>query len=133
MNYPQLHLLLADDDADDRDFFQEALENIAFAGQLTTVQDGEELMQWLTQKKGNLPDLLFLDLNMPRKNGYECLAEIKQNPDLQVLPVIILTTSSNPSEMEKLSQIGAHNYIQKPADLSKLAQVIKQVLPMYKN
>ncbi len=131
MNYPQLHLLLADDDADDREFFQEALENTAFSTQLTTVQDGQELMQWLTQKRVNLPDLLFLDLNMPRKSGYECLAEIKQNPDLHELPVIILTTAANPSEIEKLYQIGAQNYIQKPSDFVKLAQVIEQVLRSY--
>lgn len=128
MNPLQLHLLLADDDEDDRAFFQDALKKIAVSVELTTVEDGEELMQWLTQKKQTLPDLLFLDLNMPRKNGLQCLLQIKQHPDLQSLPVIILSTTSNPEEVEKLYKNGAQYYIQKPGSFKQLTQILEKVI-----
>ncbi|MBC8110037.1 MAG: response regulator [Verrucomicrobia bacterium] len=88
-----LNLLLADDDKDDRFFFEEALEELQVSIHLTTVNDGEQLTQLLIQQMtklpNQLPDVLFLDLNMPRKNGFECLAEIKRTKKLQHLPVII--------------------------------------------
>lgn len=126
MNIFPLQLLLADDDSDDCYLFQEALINIPI--QLTMVNDGAQLMQLLTQKQPVLPDMLFPDLNMPQKSGYQCLLEIKQNPDLKDLPVIILSTGSNPEEIEKLYKNGAHYFIRKPNDFTKLVHIIKHLL-----
>lgn len=127
MNNSLLHVLLADDDEDDRDLFQEALDELPDATLLTKVKDGVELMQWLAKQKPGLPDLLFLDLNMPRKNGYQCLAEIKQDPDLRSLPVIVLSTGINDKEMDELYAIGAWHYIQKPDSYGHLTKIIEQV------
>lgn len=126
----RLHLLLADDDADDLDFFRDALHTIPVPVQLTTVNDGAQLMKWLTQTTIPLPDYIFLDLNMPRKNGLQCLTEIKANPALKALPVIILSTASNPAEIDQLYQIGAQFYIQKPNDFGQLIQTIDRFLKM---
>jgi len=79
MNLKQLNILLADDDIDDCIFFKEALEEFTIPSNLTTVNDGEQLMQILTDETNQLPNILFLDINMPRKNGFECLSEIKLN------------------------------------------------------
>ena len=79
MNVTQLKILLADDDTDDCLFFKDALEGIPISIEFTAVHDGEQLMQFLNNETNPLPQILFLDLNMPRKNGFECLAEIKQN------------------------------------------------------
>ena len=81
-------------------------------------------MKFLKQNKSELPNVLFLDLNMPRKNGFECLNEIKLNNDLQNLPVIILSTSFNPDTIDELYDSGAQYYIRKPSEFSKLKKVI---------
>lgn len=128
MGYLQVHLLLADDDSDDREFFCEALQNVPIPAELSIVKDGDELMQWLIKKRECLPDLLFLDLNMPRKNGHECLKEIKQHPELKVIPVIILSTAANAPEIDTLYKNGAQYYIQKPNGFSDLVQVIGELL-----
>ncbi len=82
----QLNILLADDDTDDCVFFKRALKELAIPISLTTVHDGEQLMDFLANKTNELPHVLFLDLNMPRKNGFECLSEIKSNEKLSQLP-----------------------------------------------
>src|SRR6185436_20323710 len=113
-------LLLADDDMDDIVFFKEALEELPFASKLTTVNDGVELMQFLTGELIELPDMLFLDLNMPRKTGYECLREIKSNDKLKHLPVIIISTSFEHDIARSLYKNGADFYLCKPGDFSML-------------
>lgn len=128
MNAGQLHLLLADDDSDDREMFQEALSEIPIDAKLTEVKDGEKLMQWLNQPTERLPDLLFLDLNMPRKNGHECLEEIKKNPHLQSLLVVIFSTTIDTINVDNLYNNGAHYYIQKPSSFEHLIHVIEQML-----
>lgn len=124
----QLHLLLTDDDEDDCLFFQEVLETLNIAFRLTTIKGGPQLMNWLAEKTNSLPDLLFLDLNMPRKNGYECLAEIKQDPRLMHIPVIIYSTALNLVDVDSLYKTGAHYYIQKPGDFGDLSKAIGHVL-----
>lgn len=125
-----LQLLLADDDEDDCLFFKEALAELPVATHLTTVQDGEQLMHWLTTNTGSLPDALFLDLNMPRKGGYECLVEMKADQQLQQIPVIILSTSFEKKMADRLYKKGAISCIRKPADFSQLKQVIQQALTL---
>src|ERR1700685_2111548 len=93
MSSKHLNLLLADDDMDDCFFFKEALEGLALSTNMTAVHDGEQLMQLLTEEAYELPHVLFIDLNMPRKNGFECLAEIRLNQKLRQVPVIVYSTS----------------------------------------
>src|ERR1700675_4386029 len=107
MKLKQLNILLADDDGDDCYFFKEALKECPVSTHLTTVPDGEHLMHLLTNGTRELPDVLFLDLNMPRKNGFECLSEIRENKKLKDLPVIIFSTSFEQEVVNLLYQNGA--------------------------
>ena len=93
MNLKQLNILLADDDTDDCIFFENALGELLLSTNLTTVHDGEQLMLLLTKNSTENFDVLFLDLNMPRKNGITCLDEIKHTDKLKSIPVIIFSTS----------------------------------------
>lgn len=122
-------LLLADDDRDDRFFFKDALSELPIATHLTTVDDGERLMDYLLKNVYQLPDVLFLDLNMPRKNGSECLKEIKLNKEIQNLPVIIYSTSLHEAVADELYKSGAHYYVRK-TDLTELRRVLQQILTM---
>ena len=129
-----ISLLLADDDADDCMFFKEALEELPVNSSLKTVNDGEQLMQLLTTKPDALPDILFLDLNMPRKTGVECLSEIKRNEKLKALTVIIYSTSLNHDVVNLLYEKGAQGYIRKPGDFTMLKKVIlKAITTPYQN
>lgn len=124
MTTERIDLLLADDDTDDCDFFKDALNDLPLSTTLTTVHNGVELMKLLTQKEFNLPYALYLDLNMPRKNGFECLAEIKLNETLKQLPVIIFSTSFDKEVVKLLYAQGADYYIRKPAEYSNLKKII---------
>jgi len=132
--YAPLHILLADDDIDDRLFFDKALKEIPIATELVTVYNGEQLMVYLGENSENLPDLLFLDLSMPRKTGFECLSEIKENNRFKDIPVVMFTTSfTRGIDLEDnlkntLSRMGAMDYIRKPGDFEELKQVIQQTL-----
>ncbi len=130
MSLKHLNLLLADDDKDDRLFFKEALEELPLSTHLATVHDGEQLMQQLTKQTIEIPHVLFLDLNMPRKNGFECLSEIKLNKKLKQLPVIIFSTSLEQKVVDLLYKNGAQYYIRKPAEFSQLKNVIQQALTL---
>jgi CheY-like chemotaxis protein len=123
-----IQLLLADDDKDDCDLFKEALDELALHAKLDIVHDGEQLMQLLRDKTSDLPNVLFLDLNMPRKNGFECLSEIKQNDQLKGLPVIIFSTSYDRDIANLLHANGACFYISKPNEFNKLKKVIHTAL-----
>lgn len=124
----QYRILLADDDEDDCLLFKEALDELCLGTQLTTVPDGEQLMQLLAKKTTQLPHVLFLDLNMPRKNGQECLAQIKRDPKLKHLTVIIFSTAFDALMADRLYKDGATNCIRKPPDFGQLKQVIRQVV-----
>lgn len=109
------HVLIADDDEDDRLFYQEVIHELPYVLHLTMARDGEETINALNSME-DLPDLLLLDLNMPVKNGLECLQEIKASKKLKSLPVIIFSTSSFPSTINQVYDLGAHLYIRKPND-----------------
>ncbi|MBZ4033353.1 response regulator [Flavobacterium sp. 17A] len=129
MSKEHYYLLLADDDEDDCLFFKEALDEIAIKTDLSMVHDGVQLMDFLKINAiNNLPDLIFLDLNMPRKNGIECLTEIKENETLRNLPVIIFSTSLDNDIVDNLYLKGASYYIRKPGEFSKLKTVIEKAL-----
>ena len=121
------NILLADDDKDDCHFFKVALDELRINVQLTTVHDGEKLMLLLNKDEA-LPDMLFLDLNMPRKNGLECMSEIKENPGLKNLPVIIYSTSFQKDIVDLLYKQGAQFYICKPNGFSELKHVIYEAI-----
>jgi CheY-like chemotaxis protein len=128
MTKKALTILLADDDEDDCFLFGEALEEILIPTKLTTVRNGEQLLHLLESTKEVLPHVLFLDLNMPRKNGLQCLHEIKQSEKLKSLKVIIFSTSFQQEVADQLFTNGAMHYIRKPSDFSQLKEVILQVL-----
>jgi len=130
MNKTHHNLLLADDDIDDCIFFEDALKELPISATLSTVNNGIQLMNYLLAKSDDLPDVLFLDLNMPRKNGIECLTEIKLNDTLKDLPVIIFSTSFNLEVVDLFYQKGAHYYIRKPGEYEKLRKIILEAVTL---
>ncbi len=130
MNLKNLNILLADDDNDDCMFFKKALGEISVSSQLTIVNDGEKLMNYLTENTDHLPLVLFLDINMPRKNGLECLYEIRQNKKLKDLPVVMFSTTNSWDTIDMLFKGGSNVYIHKPSDFAQLKQVIHHAIPL---
>ncbi|MGO4821078.1 MULTISPECIES: response regulator [unclassified Flavobacterium] len=128
MNTSSHTLLLADDDIDDCLFFKEALEELPFQAALTTVNDGVELMEYLNTDSNQKPEVIFLDLNMPRKTGFDCLTEIKLSESLKHLPVFIISTSMNIDVVDSLYEKGAYFYIQKPGCFFQLKTIISKAL-----
>ena len=122
-----IHILLADDDKDDHYFFNRVLKSLPNKTELQVVDDGEKLMTYLIEHANNLPQVLFLDQNMPRKNGSECLNEIKSNELLKDLPVIVYSTDIYQETEDFLYNTGAHYYVRKTG-LDNLKKVITRVL-----
>ena len=125
-----LHVLLADDDEDDRLFFKDAFEEIKIQTQVKFVHDGLQLMEHLLHPDTVLPNILFLDLNMPKMTGHECLAEIKKNNKLKDLIVAIYSTSSSEEDIEETFVKGANIYIKKPNDFNSLKKIISEVITL---
>lgn len=123
-------ILIADDDADDRLFMIEALRHNGFRHEVKFVEDGEDLMNYLTHQNGftadnaPFPSLILLDLNMPRKNGFQALAEIRGNTVLRRLPVVVMSTSMANGDVVKTYEIGVNSYIVKPHSFNRLVEVI---------
>jgi DNA-binding NtrC family response regulator len=130
MNLKNLNILLAEDDIDDCTFFKKALAEISSASHLTILHDGEKLMHYLNENSDHLPLVLFLDINMPLKNGAECLSEIRQDDKLKDLPVVMFSTTNAWDTIDKLFKCGAHVYIHKPSDFGQLKQVIHHAIPL---
>ena len=127
-NTTSIKVLLADDDKDDCLFFEDALTELKLPVILKTVHDGEQVLKHLHAVSPKLPDILFLDLNMPRKNGFECLMEIKKHSTLNKVPVIIYSTTYNEEKANQLYDSGAHYFICKPPDFEELKKVIQSAL-----
>lgn len=121
------HVFIADDDEDDQLLFQEVIKELPYLVHLSMARDGEETLK-LLEHMPQLPDLIFLDLNMPIINGLECLHEMKENPKLMLLPVVIFSTSSFPGNINKVYELGAHLYIKKPNDFVTFKRAIQHVL-----
>jgi len=128
MNHDALHILLADDDADDRLFFKDAIEEVKVKTVVTMVNDGVELMEYLLKPEIQLPNLVFLDLNMPRKSGMECLKEIRSNNRLKDLSIAIYSTSALEKDIEETFIKGANIYIRKPSDFEDLKTILAKVI-----
>ncbi|SHM21130.1 response regulator [Flavobacterium xinjiangense] len=125
-----MHILLADDDEDDRAFFSEAIMELKMDNKLTLFTNGNGLMDYLVLPDIKLPHILFLDLNMPGKTGIECLKEIRANTRFKDVSVAIYSTSSSEKDIEDTFIEGANIYIKKPNDFSALKKVIKEVINM---
>ena len=120
-----LSVYLADDDEDDRFLFEEALMQVKKNVKITMLNNGEQLLKILDQKKSNYPNLIFLDLNMPLKNGFECLDEIKKDNNLKDIPVIIFSTSNQKETINQVYIKGATYYMCKPDNFVKLKLIPK--------
>jgi len=121
-------IALADDDDDDRELFQEALIEASPHVILQCFNSGLSLMHAITNSNANLPGLIFLDLNMPGKNGRECLKEIRLNESLQSIPIIIFSTSFHKKDIDLAYESGANLYFPKPLSFSQQVEMLKKIL-----
>ena len=128
MTTEHINICLADDDEDDRLFFTEAFDELRINTKVQTFNDGVALMDYLNNDDSILPNVLFLDLNMPRKNGVECLLEIKQNEKLNDIAIAIYSTSSSEDHIEETFINGANIYIKKPNDFEKLKKILSEIV-----
>jgi CheY-like chemotaxis protein len=125
-------IVLADDDADDRKLTEDAFAENRLVNQLHFVEDGEELMDYL-HRRGKyeplrsepLPGLILLDLNMPRKDGREALKEIKADPNLRRIPIVVLTTSKAEEDIVRTYDLGVNSYVTKPVTFKSLVELVK--------
>lgn len=127
-------ILMADDDPDDRLLTQEAFKEAHLANELHFVEDGIQLLDYLYQRrnysdprKSPRPGLILLDLNMPRMDGREALKEIKKDPELRRIPVVILTTSKSEEDIFKTYDLGASSFISKPVTFERLVEIVRLI------
>jgi CheY-like chemotaxis protein len=130
----RVNILLADDDPDDQRLVQDALEESQSPQQLVCVENGEELLNYLrcegtysSLSEQDHPFLILLDLNMPRKDGREALREIKADPQLRRIPVVVLTTSQAPEDIACTYDLGASSFIIKPRDFETLVDLVRMI------
>ena len=136
-NAMPITILMADDDADDRQLTREALEDARLINDIRFVENGEELLEYL-RRQGRYappadtprPGLILLDLNMPRKDGRTVLKEIKQDADFRRIPVVVLTTSKSDEDVYRSYDLGVNSYIVKPVTFDALVDVL-QTLEKY--
>ena len=133
-NPPQqkpIEILMVEDSPSDAQLTIEALHAAKIANRLSHVEDGVEALQFLRQQGPYAdvprPDLILLDLNLPRKDGREVLGELKRDPDLKVIPVVVLTTSRSEQDVLRSYQLHANCYITKPVDFTKFMEVVKAI------
>jgi CheY-like chemotaxis protein len=126
-----IEILLVEDDPGDVLMAREALEEGKVANRLAVVNDGEEAMAYLRAEGANAdrvrPDLVLLDLNLPRKDGREVLAEIKSDPALRSIPVVVLTTSKAEEDILRSYDLHANAYVTKPVDFDRFIEVVRQI------
>lgn len=128
MSTKPMKVVLVDDDEDDRMFFADALQEIDIDTELKEFHNGQELLSYLSNGNGNLPHLIFLDLNMPVMDGFECLKEIRKKQEFKDLVVAIYSTSSSERDIEETFVNGANIYINKPNKFEELKKTIAQVV-----
>jgi CheY-like chemotaxis protein len=128
-------ILLAEDDTNDVFFFKRAMEKLAIPNQVHVARDGKEAVAYLNgdgefsnREKYPLPGLIVLDLNMPRQNGFEILAWLRQTPPLDELPAVILTSSQAQRDFQQALELGAKQYFVKPSSPSKLPELLKTMM-----
>jgi DNA-binding response OmpR family regulator len=122
------NIYLSDDDPDDREFFQVALDEVCPDCKLITSSNGYELLEQLQNPSIDSPDVIFLDINMPKKNGLESLEEIRNNTAFSSVPVIMFSTSDNRHHVEAAQRLGAALYMVKPSDFQLLKNRISEII-----
>lgn len=129
-----VRLLMAEDDDEDQLLVRKAFERARLVNNLDIVEDGEQLLKYLRGEEpyrdSHRPDLILLDLNMPRKDGRSALQEIKADPALHTIPIVVMTTSSADEDIVRSYDLGVSSYIQKPVTFGKLVDVV-EVLGRY--
>jgi len=127
-------VLMVDDDPEDFFLARHAFERSGWQKDFQMIADGEELMDYLYRRgrftgldNTSLPCLILLDLNMPRKNGQEVLREMKEDPDLRRIPIVVFTTSGEESDIASCYELGANSYITKPAGFDSLVEVMTRL------
>jgi CheY-like chemotaxis protein len=120
-------LLLIDDDEDDQEIFITAAGEVSRAVSCMAFHDAREALDKLSRKEIS-PDVIFLDLNMPVMDGHQFLAEIKRNPELKHIPIIIFSTSSHPNTIRAAKALGAHDFITKPGLYDELVSILRPIL-----
>jgi CheY-like chemotaxis protein len=120
-------VLLVEDDPGDVVLIQEAFEHNKVRNRLHVVGDGVEAMAFLRNGGGERPDLVLLDLNLPRKDGREVLAEVKSDPELRSIPVVVLTTSKAEEDILRSYDLHANAYVTKPVDFNRFIEVVRQI------
>jgi CheY-like chemotaxis protein len=124
-------IYLADDDEDDRMLFMDAVSELDLAIMVKQAEDGQQLLHSLYQTAAEIPELLFLDINMPGKNGFECLTEIRNaDQPFNALKVIMLSTSNNAYSIDKSYELGADFYAVKPGTYQELKKLLQNVFSM---
>ena len=121
-------ITLADDDEDDRLFFTDAFDELKINTVVNTVKNGRELINFLEHSETVLPNIIFLDLNMPILNGIDCLKEIKQNDKYKDIAIAIYSTSSSEQDIENTFVLGANIYIKKPSSFNDLKKILSDVV-----
>lgn len=121
----QKTFFIVDDDIDDQELFIEAVNEVDNTIRCQPYTSFEEALELMKNKKIPLPDIIFLDLNMPKLNGKQCLAELKKNADLRGIPVIIYTTSSEKGDIDETTRLGAAYFLTKPSKFKELCRAIK--------
>jgi CheY-like chemotaxis protein len=126
-----LGVLLVEDDPGDVLIAEEALKASRLKSRLSVVSDGVEALAYLRHEDGyagaERPDLILLDLNLPRKTGHEVLAEVKSDPALRKIPVVVLTTSATAEDVERSYDLHANVFVTKPVDFDHFTEVVKQI------
>jgi CheY-like chemotaxis protein len=120
-------ILLVEDNAGDVRLTREALREAEVRAELVTVPDGEQALLFLRSEGAERPDLILLDLNLPKKNGLELLEEIKEDPELRRTPVIMLTTSSAAGDVAACYDRGVNSYVVKPLDLDEFTGLVREI------
>lgn len=126
-------ILIADDDPDDQLFIRNAFQRNDFAGTIECVEDGNKLIEYLHQQARLRPNLILLDLNMPFKDGYKALEEIKEDPVLSHIPVAVLTSSSRYEDEPKCYRLGCQKFFRKPLTLHEYDKLAADILDYVKN
>jgi CheY-like chemotaxis protein len=140
MKPEHLNILMADDDPDDRMLVRDALSEASEPQHLDCVEDGEQLLDYLHRRgkyahlpANHQPRIILLDLNMPRKDGREALKEIKTDPKLRHIPVVILTTSNAVEDIQRTYDTGASSFIVKPRDFETLVKTLQTLVQYWQD
>lgn len=128
MQHDSILITLADDDEDDRLFFIDAFEELKINTIVNTVNNGRELLNYINNPETILPNIIFLDLNMPILNGIESLKEIKANDRFKEIVIAIYSTSSSDQDVEDTFILGANIYIKKPSNFDNLKKVLSEIV-----